>query len=70
MVKVVDYQLVAMSLYKLGADRILRIYVMEHEQLMILVESHTRVVGGYYVGWATTKYFTCWSMVAHYTYRC
>jgi len=42
-------------LYKLGPDEILRSYVLEHERLLILTKAHEGVVGGHYVGNATTK---------------
>jgi hypothetical protein len=39
-VRAVDYQLIAGHLYKMGADIILRICVLEHERPRILVEAH------------------------------
>ena len=45
-----DFTLIAGQLYKLGLDKILRIYVLEHEQRRILEEAHARVVGGNYAG--------------------
>ena len=52
-VKVVDYQLIAGNLYKLGADGILRQCLFEHERLMILSKVHEGIAGGHYVGKAT-----------------
>jgi hypothetical protein len=50
MVKATNYQLIARNSYKLGVDGILRHYVLEHEILMILEESHDGIVGGNYAG--------------------
>jgi hypothetical protein len=41
-------------LYTMGTDNILRRCVLEHERPKILVESHEVIVGGHYVGKATT----------------
>jgi hypothetical protein len=54
-VRVVDYQLIAGHLYKLGADNILRRCVMEHERPIILAESHEGIVGGKYARKATAQ---------------
>jgi len=40
---VVDFQLIGGQLYKLGPNEILRRYVLEHEQSMILSEAHEGV---------------------------
>jgi hypothetical protein len=53
-VKVVDYQLITGRLYKMGVNKILRRYVLEHEIPRILAESHEGIVGGNCVGKATT----------------
>ena len=45
-----DYQLIVGHLYKMGADNILRICVLEHERPRILVEAHEGIVGGNYAG--------------------
>jgi hypothetical protein len=47
---VVDYQLIAHHLYKLGTYNILRRCVLEHERPMVLAESHEGIAGGHYVG--------------------
>ena len=54
-VKAVDYQLIAGSLYKLCADWILRRCVLSHEIPIILDKYHEGVVGGHYIGKATTR---------------
>jgi hypothetical protein len=54
-VRVANYQLITGHLYKLGVDNILRRCVMEHERPIILVEAHEGIVGGHYVGKATTQ---------------
>jgi hypothetical protein len=53
-VKAADYQLIAGSLYKLGADGILRC-VVEHERPIILEEAHDGIVGGNYAGKSTAQ---------------
>jgi hypothetical protein len=50
-----NYQLIASHLYKMGANNILRRCVLEHEQPMVLVESHEGIAGGHYEGKATTQ---------------
>jgi hypothetical protein len=52
-VKAPDYQLITGHLYKMGADRILRMCVLEHERPIILAEAHEGIVGGHYVGKST-----------------
>jgi hypothetical protein len=47
---VADYQLIAGHLYKMGADNILRICVLEHERPRILAEAHEGITGGHYAG--------------------
>jgi hypothetical protein len=54
-VRVVDYQIVAGNLYKIGANNILRRCVMEHERPIILAEAHEGIVGGYYAGKVTAQ---------------
>jgi hypothetical protein len=54
-VRVVDYQLIAGHLYKLGADNILRRCVMEHEHTIILAEAHEGIVGGHYARKSTAQ---------------
>jgi hypothetical protein len=49
-VKASNYQLIAGSLYKLGADEILRHCVVEHERPIILAEMHDRIMRGHYAG--------------------
>jgi hypothetical protein len=58
-VKVASYQLIAVSLYKLGADEILQRCVVDHERSMILVEAHDEIVGGHYVDKETRKNILC-----------
>ena len=48
--RVVNYQLIAKQLYKLGADEILCRCMLDHERLEILYESHERVAGGHNAG--------------------
>jgi hypothetical protein len=57
--KAVDYQLIVGNLYKLGADKILRRCVLEHERLMILAEAHDGIAGGHYVGKAIAQNILC-----------
>jgi hypothetical protein len=49
-VKATDYQLIAGKLYKLGADVILILCVLEHERTMILSKEHEGIAGGYCTG--------------------
>jgi hypothetical protein len=49
-VKVIDYQIIAGNLYKLGIDGILRRCVLEHERNMILSKAHEGVARGNYAG--------------------
>jgi hypothetical protein len=58
-VKEVDYQLIAGNLYKMGADGILRRYVLEHERMVILEETHDGIVGGHYAGRETAQNILC-----------
>jgi transposase InsO family protein len=50
-----DYQLIAGHLYKMGADSILRRYVLEHERPRVLAEAHEGIAGGHYTGKATAQ---------------
>jgi hypothetical protein len=52
-VRAADYQLIARHLYKMGADNILRRYVLEHQIPRVLTESHEGIGGGNYVGKTT-----------------
>jgi hypothetical protein len=58
-VKVANYQLITRSLYKLGADGILRCCVVEHKRPTILAEMHDIIEGGYYVGKSTMQKILC-----------
>jgi hypothetical protein len=51
--RVADYQLIARHLYKMGADSILRRYVLEHEIPRVLAEAHEGIARGNYAGKAT-----------------
>jgi hypothetical protein len=42
--------MIARHLYKMGADRILRRYVLEHKRPRVLVEVHEGIAGGNYAG--------------------
>jgi hypothetical protein len=53
-VRVADCSLIGGQLYKMGPDDILRRCVMEVERPIILKEAHEGIVGGHYVGKATT----------------
>jgi hypothetical protein len=50
-----DFSLIARKLYNMGPNEILRRCVMEAERLLILAKSHEGIVGGHYVGKATTQ---------------
>jgi hypothetical protein len=52
-VKEAYYQIIAGNLYKLGADGILRLCLLEHERIMILSEENEGIAGGHYAGKAT-----------------
>jgi hypothetical protein len=54
-VRVADYQLIAGHLYNIGAEKILRRCVMEHERPIILAEVHEGIVGRHYAGKATAQ---------------
>jgi Leu/Phe-tRNA-protein transferase len=52
-VRDIDCQLIKCHLYNMGAYRILRRCVLEHERPKILAESHEGIVGGHYAGKST-----------------
>jgi hypothetical protein len=52
-VRAADYQLITGHLYKMGADSILKRYVLEHKRPRVLAEAHEGIGGGNYVGKAT-----------------
>ena len=54
-VKVADFMLIAVHLYKIGPDEILRRYVLEQERKCIIVEAHGELAGGHYAGKATVE---------------
>jgi hypothetical protein len=58
-VKEIDYHLIAVNLYKLDADGISRLCVLEHERLIILEEAHDEIAGGHYAGRETTQKILC-----------
>jgi hypothetical protein len=64
---VVEYQLIARHLYKMGVDRILRRYVLEHERPKVLAESHKGIAGGHYARKTTMQKVLCtrlwWSII-------
>jgi hypothetical protein len=49
-VRATDYQFIVGHLYKMGIDNILRRYILDHEQLIILVEAHKGISRGNYAG--------------------
>jgi hypothetical protein len=65
-------------LYKMGANRILRIHVLEHEISRVLEESHESIAGGHYIGKDTMEkllHTTLWWPTIHkdskeYFHRC
>jgi hypothetical protein len=56
-VGLVDYQLIAGQLYKLGLDNILRCCVLDHERQDILWECHNGVAEGHVGGKEMTMKF-------------
>jgi hypothetical protein len=48
-----DYQLIAINLYNIGVNNILRICVLEHKRPSILAEYHEGIAGGCYAGKST-----------------
>lgn len=56
-VKAIDFSLIAGHLYNMGLDEILRRYVPKHETQITLIEAHSGVIGGHYVGKATARKF-------------
>jgi hypothetical protein len=67
-VRIVEYRLIAGHLYKLGADGIMRRYVMENERSMVLAEAHEGIVAGHYAGKGTTQKVVCtrlWFPIVH-----
>jgi hypothetical protein len=54
-VRAANYQFISSHLYKLGADIILRICVMEHERPIIFAEAHEGIPGGHYASKATVQ---------------
>ena len=50
-----DFTIIAGHLYKLGADEVLRRYVLEHERQAILIEAHEGIAGGHYAGKEMTQ---------------
>jgi hypothetical protein len=77
-VRVVDYQLIGVHVYKMGTYNILRICVLEHEMPRIVVEAHEGIVGGHYAGNSTEQKVLCvglWWPTIHidakeYFHRC
>jgi hypothetical protein len=59
-VKASDYQLIVGNLYKMGADGILRCFMLEQKRLMILGEAHDGIVGGHYAQREFHKIFWAW----------
>jgi len=57
LVKAEFFSLILGHLYKMGLDEILWRYVPEHERKIILIEAHSGVVGGHYVGKAIVQKF-------------
>lgn len=49
-----DFSIIVGHLYNMGSEKILRCYVPDFERNSILVGAHGGVVGGHYVGKATT----------------
>jgi hypothetical protein len=45
-----DFSLIAVQLYKMGLDEILRRFVMEIEQPLILEEAYEGITEGHYIG--------------------
>jgi hypothetical protein len=67
-VRVADYQLIVGHLYNMGADNILRRFVLEHEIARILVEADEGIVGGHYAGKVTVHKLLCtglWWLTVH-----
>jgi hypothetical protein len=59
------------NLYKLGADGILRRYILEHERPMILEEAHDGIAGGTLCRERNCKkYFVHRALVAYTSQRC
>ena len=50
-----DFTIITRQLYKLGADEILHIYVLEHEWPTILTKAHDGVAGSHYAGRAMAQ---------------
>ena len=57
-VRATNFTMIVGWLYKLGQDEVLRIYVLDHKRMMILVESHTGIVGGHSGNPTTQKVLT------------
>ena len=55
MVRAADFTLIAVQLYKLGPDEVLRRYILNHERPMILTEEHSGITGGHYSGKPTVQ---------------
>jgi hypothetical protein len=67
-VHVADYQLIAGHLYKMGADRILQRYMLEHEIPRVLAEYHEGIAGGNYARKATMQkvlHVVLWFLTIH-----
>ena len=43
-----DFTIIVGHLYKLGADEVLKRYVLEHERQAILAKAHGGIAGGHY----------------------
>ena len=54
-VRIAKFTLIVGQLHKLGPDKILRRYVLEHERRRILEEAHVGVAGGHYAGKPTVQ---------------
>jgi hypothetical protein len=67
-VRIVDYQLIAHHLYKMGTYSILRRCVLEHERTWVLAEAHEGISRGHCAGKATAHNVLCtglWWPIIH-----
>jgi hypothetical protein len=77
-VRDIDYQLIVGHLYNMGAEYILRRFILEHERPRILVEAHEGIARIHYVGKDTAKnvlHAGLWWLTIHrdakdYFHRC
>jgi hypothetical protein len=73
-VRVANYQLIVVKLYKFSLENILRRCILDHERQDILLECHSGVAGGHVIENATSQKFLqarlWWDTLFKYAKEC